>query len=560
MVDMIAVHGSPTATYIEPGPTSSIDLTIDTSHTSGDFPMLYELIAFVDYHVPGSSDDGWVVIGSGEITSAGTTNIPVPMSVCTTLINSTTSTIFINSENEPIIQGIFARVKTLAFGGWSPAIGNVNGDNIGVNIPASVIPTVTSINIYDTNVGVSSIVNAFVNGFSEIAVDVTGAASVYNATVTDIATTVNYTTVHGANALFSTNSISNGLYPITTVITDTRGRTLTSTTNKMVLGYDNPIISAFSIHRCLSDGTLNELGTYFRLQLTSSVSSLMDTAERNSLTLNVYVKPRSEPEWGVPVYSNVPSTVSHVWDTVLGTGAYLSTGSYDVRITVEDVFRTTILDSVVGSGQITMSWGPGGVGIGKVWERGALDVNGRIYDKSGLVMPVGSILDFAGENAPDGWLMCDGYPYSRTDYADLFDVIGTTFGVGDGSTTFNVPDLREKLTVGRAISGIRSVLGASGGSSSHDHEFSIGLWDNNYGPVGTNAGMGVPNNANSAGAFNGRTNTFAGSSTNGSPVVIAHANTNAATATSLSRMKSTGYTQSESSWAPYVVVNKIIKY
>lgn len=56
---------------------------------------------------------------------------------------------------------------------------------------------------------------------------------------------------------------------------------------------------------------------------------------------------------------------------------------------------------------------------------------------------------FAGASAPGGWLLCDGSAVSRATYAALFAVIGTTYGAGNGSTTFNVPDLR-----GRAIYGV----------------------------------------------------------------------------------------------------------
>lgn len=63
-------------------------------------------------------------------------------------------------------------------------------------------------------------------------------------------------------------------------------------------------------------------------------------------------------------------------------------------------------------------------------------------------LPLGSITMFAGGSAPAGWLLCDGTAVSRTTYAALFGVIGTTFGVGDNSTTFNLPDMREAAPVG----------------------------------------------------------------------------------------------------------------
>jgi microcystin-dependent protein len=63
-------------------------------------------------------------------------------------------------------------------------------------------------------------------------------------------------------------------------------------------------------------------------------------------------------------------------------------------------------------------------------------------------MPTGSVIPFAGATAPTGFLICDATAVSRTTYADLFTVIGTTYGVGDNSTTFNLPDMRETIPVG----------------------------------------------------------------------------------------------------------------
>lgn len=60
----------------------------------------------------------------------------------------------------------------------------------------------------------------------------------------------------------------------------------------------------------------------------------------------------------------------------------------------------------------------------------------------------GTIIAFGGSTAPDGFLSCDGSAVSRTTYADLFTAISTTWGVGDGSTTFNLPDLRETALIG----------------------------------------------------------------------------------------------------------------
>ncbi len=84
-------------------------------------------------------------------------------------------------------------------------------------------------------------------------------------------------------------------------------------------------------------------------------------------------------------------------------------------------------------------------------------------------IPSGIVQMFAGTSPPTGYLLCDGTAYSRTTYLNLFSIIGTTFGAGDGSTTFNVPDLRSRVPVG-AGTGVglsNRSLGGSGGEETH---------------------------------------------------------------------------------------------
>ena len=83
--------------------------------------------------------------------------------------------------------------------------------------------------------------------------------------------------------------------------------------------------------------------------------------------------------------------------------------------------------------------------------------------------PSGAILQFAGSSAPANWLLCDGALVSRTTYATLFGVVGTTYGAGDGSTTFKLPDLRGRVPIGAGQgSGLTSrVIAATGGAETH---------------------------------------------------------------------------------------------
>lgn len=83
--------------------------------------------------------------------------------------------------------------------------------------------------------------------------------------------------------------------------------------------------------------------------------------------------------------------------------------------------------------------------------------------------PPGSVQMYTAATAPTGWLLCDGTAVSRTTYAGLFAIISTAYGVGDGSTTFNLPDVQQKFPLGKAASGTGSTLGGSGGTIDHTH-------------------------------------------------------------------------------------------
>ena len=94
--------------------------------------------------------------------------------------------------------------------------------------------------------------------------------------------------------------------------------------------------------------------------------------------------------------------------------------------------------------------------------------NGDISLAGGETLKVGTILPFSGGTLPTGYLFCDGSAVSRTTYAGLFDVIGTTFGAGDGSTTFNLPNLKGKVPVGLDSNDTDfDTLGETGGEKKH---------------------------------------------------------------------------------------------
>lgn len=95
--------------------------------------------------------------------------------------------------------------------------------------------------------------------------------------------------------------------------------------------------------------------------------------------------------------------------------------------------------------------------------------NGSTFDDPVLLAaPVGEVKMFAGSSAPAGYLLCDGAAVSRATYAALFAVVGTAYGVGDGSITFNVPNLKGRVPVGRDAAQTEfDTLGEVGGAKTH---------------------------------------------------------------------------------------------
>lgn len=106
------------------------------------------------------------------------------------------------------------------------------------------------------------------------------------------------------------------------------------------------------------------------------------------------------------------------------------------------------------------------------FENDQIDVTPRIQlgDTEENVNPTGSIVAFGSDTPPTGWLLCDGSAVSRTTFADLFAVIGETYGIGDGSTTFDLPDLRQRFALGKADAGTGAALGDTGGAIDHVHD------------------------------------------------------------------------------------------
>ena len=166
-------------------------------------------------------------------------------------------------------------------------------------------------------------------------------------------------------------------------------------------------------------------------------------------------------------------------------------------------------------------------------------------DVVGLV-PVGALVPYGGATAPADWLLAQGQAVSRTTYAALFAAIGTAFGPGNGTTTFNVPDLRGRLPVGRdnmggtpanrltaAVSGVDGTAVGAVGGDQRLHQHNHGVTDpghahttptvaSNFGPGSASPDGVTVSSGATAPATTGITvnNAGGGSSQNVQPVIV----------------------------------------
>jgi len=189
---------------------------------------------------------------------------------------------------------------------------------------------------------------------------------------------------------------------------------------------------------------------------------------------------------------------------ILSRGQTFASGDQVTAQKLQDIVDLATFDDPADESTIVKDTGTGklkvpsnGIGSNELASDASVDANRAVdtnHIKDGsvtaaklnssavsLLMPTASLMPYAGSAAPTGYLLCDGAAISRTTYSDLFGIVGTTYGVGDGSTTFNIPDLRGRVIAGQDDMGGTSAnrltdltggingdnLGATGGAETH---------------------------------------------------------------------------------------------
>lgn len=153
---------------------------------------------------------------------------------------------------------------------------------------------------------------------------------------------------------------------------------------------------------------------------------------------------------------------------------WVAEGTYDFVVSGSGITTFTVTEDLVRGSNVpgsvlTTTGDIGYASAANTLARLAVGSTGQVLAVSGGVpawassgVPAGVVVPYAGSSAPTGWLLCDATSYLRTDYADLFTVIGTTYGSVDG-THFTVPDLRGRSVAGKGSNATVSTLGNNDG-------------------------------------------------------------------------------------------------
>jgi microcystin-dependent protein len=305
--------------------------------------------------------------------------------------------------------------------------------------------------------------------------------------------------------------------------------------NLVTVGYDGPY--TYSASEIINRFTVRKVVDGINAPYDGDVTpSAMDIIE--ALNANQTVRQTNQYEQGkqIVVYPgfyfdwHILNSTSSINVISAGTGVVLNPeGPINISPNEMKVIRVIVTDVEEGSEQVYMS---------------------ELVNTT----PTGIINPYAGSSGyvPNGWLLCDGSAVSRTTYAKLFYTIGSTYGNGDASTTFNIPDLRGRIPVGLTGAGTYfNTLGGVGGVTdvtlttaqlaSHTHVYNDAYFAENAGGGGTVFGTSAGTDTDNS--FYYRT-AAGGYSTSPSDL-----NTSA-----------TGAGQSHTNVQPYVTVNYIIKY
>ena len=234
-----------------------------------------------------------------------------------------------------------------------------------LRVPASVAPTISGVSIAEATAGIAAQFGAYVRTRSTLAVSI-AASGAQGSTVSSCRTTLDGAAYTGAS--FTSNTLNTaGSLTLTVTVTDSRGRTASTTRTIAVLDYSPPSLTKFTAERCNSAGTAAQMdGTRVRVSVGGSVSPV---GTKNTIACTVYYKTSSASAW-TQAASVSPSSYSVNTTNLLLPQTFNALSSYDLKVRLQDYFYYIEQTVSIGTKQVMMDFYKDGSGVafGKVAE------------------------------------------------------------------------------------------------------------------------------------------------------------------------------------------------
>ena len=280
----------------------------------------------------------YIAIATGVATS---TTWAVPLSLASSIPNTTNGTVTIRCITK----------------NGSATVGNTTA-LLTAKVPTSVIPTISAVTLTEATTGLSATYGAFIQSKSKVKASIT-ASGAYGSTIKSYSSTFEGKTYTGAGWTSDTVKQS-GTVSVVTMVTDSRGRTATKTTNITVLNYAPPIIETFTVARYNSSGVADPDGTYLGARLVYSVTSLNS---KNTAAAVVQYKKSTDTAWT----TLVTRTELNLNATLKPAGTTFSTDyQWDFKVTLTDAFNSATpatYTAVLPSGAVILDIKADGKGI-----------------------------------------------------------------------------------------------------------------------------------------------------------------------------------------------------
>lgn len=317
-------------------------VTISTPRASSNFKhVLY-------YDFQGS---GWQRIASDVGTSYTWT---IPLSLASRIPSSTSA--WGNIHCETYNNGTLIGTKTVSF---------------QATVPSSVVPSISSVSISEATTGVAAKFGAYVQGKSTLAVSISAAGS-YSSTIKTYKTVIQGAS-YSASSFVSSPVTASGTISITTTVTDSRGRTASTTKSITALAYSPPAFGSLAVDRIDTSGEDDDNGERIAISMKYAISPVNDLNERT-----LVMKYKSYSDTGYTTFSSGTAEWSYDGTVNFTDSPVISAdSSYTIRLELSDYFQTAVLEYPLPTAYAIADFLASGQGmsLGKVAEKDGLEVN-----------------------------------------------------------------------------------------------------------------------------------------------------------------------------------------